>query len=308
MPIIPCLMGPTASGKSAVAMALAASLPLEIISVDSALVYRYMNIGTAKPTVEQRAQTPHHLVDILDPSESFSAGSFCRAASRAIEEVLQRQRIPLLVGGSMLYFHRLSAGVADLPAADPSVRAELQAQADSHGWSALHLKLQQVDPVAAARIHQHDTQRIQRALEIYHLTGKPISTLQAHNITRPYQFLNLIIEPCDRAVLHTRIENRLNTMFENDFIEEVEALYQRDDLHAQLPAMRCVGYRQVWQYLAGQCDYPRMRYTALTASRQLAKRQLTWLRRWPNGQRFSMEDSGLVETIRECCLHSLGGN
>ncbi len=276
-------MGPTASGKSRAASTLAGEFPIEIVSVDSALVYRGMDVGTAKPGLDERAAVPHHLIDILDPAESYSAARFRADAQRLIGEIRARGRIPLLVGGTMLYFKALREGLDALPVADAQIRATLDREAQAQGWPALHAELARLDAVTAARLAPNDSQRIQRALEVYRITGKPLSTLfkaGAHGGASGVsaRYLNLALEPSDRSVLHERIETRLDAMLEAGLVDEVRRLRQRGDLHADLPSMRCVGYRQVWQYLDGRIHALQMRGQALAATRQLAKRQLTWLR------------------------------
>lgn len=276
-----CIMGPTASGKTALAEHLAARLPVELVSVDSALVYRGMDIGTAKPKV------PHRLVDIADPAEPYSAQRFREDAECAIADITARGRTPLLVGGTMLYFRALFRGLSDLPAADAAVRARLDARARACGWAALHAELARVDPVAAARIHPHDPQRIQRALEVWELTGRPISELQqvAAQSAAPapgaptFRFHKLAVAPADRAELHWRIAERFREMVAAGFVEEVRRLKARGDLSADLPSMRAVGYRQIWRHLDGAYDLEEAVRLAVHATRQLAKRQLTWLRK-----------------------------
>jgi tRNA dimethylallyltransferase len=274
------LMGPTGAGKSAVALELAARLPLEIVSVDSAQVYRGMDIGTAKPDLAVRARIAHHLIDIRDPTQSYSAGEFLRDAGEAMREIWQRGRQPLLVGGTMLYFHALTAGLAELPPADEAIRADLEATARAHGWEFLHRELARVDPSAAARIRPSDPQRIQRALEVFRLTGEPISRLQARrsSLLAGVEVEELVLAPPERAALHRRIEARFAAMLAAGFLEEVRTLFERGDLTAEHPAMRAVGYRQAWRYWAGQCDLEEVTARAVAATRQLAKRQLTWLR------------------------------
>lgn len=277
------LMGPTASGKTDLAIELARALGGEIVSVDSALVYRGLDIGTAKPSPALRAEIPHHLVDILDPAEPYSAGRFRRDALAAMAQARGRGRIPILVGGTMLYFRALLRGLAELPGADPAVRATLDAQAVQRGWPALHAELARVDPAAAARIRPGDSQRIQRALEVWRLTGKPLSELQAAGAAQPegWQFLKLALAPPTRAALHVAIGARFEAMLAAGLLGEVEALYARGDLHAGLPAIRAVGYRQLWAHLAGDCELDRAIADAVTATRRLAKRQMTWLRAEP---------------------------
>ena len=291
-PPVICLMGPTASGKTALAMALYDALPCEIISVDSALVYRGMDVGTAKPTTEEQAKYPHRLIDIIDPSESYSAADFCRDALREIAEIRAQGKIPLLVGGTMMYFKSLIDGISPLPEASPEVRAQINEQAQTHGWEYLHNELQQVDPVSAERIHPNDPQRLTRALEVYRLTGNTLTQLTAiKGDTLQGDVLQFAIAPADRATLHQRIEQRFKQMIAQDFKQEVVKLKSRGDLHEDLPSIRCVGYRQMWQHLNGECDFDEMVFRGVCATRQLAKRQLTWLRSWPNLQRLDMEDS-----------------
>ncbi|MCX8048088.1 MAG: tRNA (adenosine(37)-N6)-dimethylallyltransferase MiaA [Methylohalobius sp.] len=279
-PLALLLMGPTASGKTELALQLARNLNGEIISVDSSLVYRGLDIGTAKPSIEVRAEVPHHLIDILDPVESYSAGRFVRDANSLIEEIAGCGKLPILVGGTMLYFHALLSGLAPLPAANQGVRQQIDEEAKKLGWPALHQKLAEVDPEAARRIHPNDAQRIQRALEVYFLTGRPMSVFWRREPGGRLAFhpIKVAVCPSDRAVLHRRIEQRFYAMLEAGLIEEVRSLYLRGDLHPGLPAIRSVGYRQVWAYLAGECDFAAMVHKAICATRQLAKRQLTWLR------------------------------
>lgn len=273
------LMGPTAAGKTALAVALAQNFNCEIISVDSALVYRQMNIGTAKPSAEILAIAPHRLIDLIDPSETYSVAQFRQDALQAITEIQQTGKIALLVGGSGLYFRSLQTGLAALPSAKASIRAELETQAQLIGWTGLHQQLAKIDPAAAARIHPHDPQRIQRALEVYYATGQTISSFyQQPSAALSIPAIKLILAPTERSLLHQQIEQRFDAMLAAGLIAEVEDLYQRGDLNLNLPALRAVGYRQVWQYLAGELNYTEMRYKAIVATRQLAKRQLTWLR------------------------------
>jgi tRNA dimethylallyltransferase len=275
------LMGPTGAGKSALALDLARKFSVEIISVDSAQVYRGMDIGTAKPDLATRRAIPHHLIDIRDPATSYSAGEFVRDASEAMEAVWRRGRQPLLVGGTMLYFHALSAGIAQLPEANLRVRGQIDAQAAATGWAAVHEELARVDPAAAARIHVNDPQRIQRALEVYRVTGQPITRLQQNRGTAfsGATVQEFVLAPLDRQQLHARIEARFEAMLAAGFLDEVRALRQRSDLSAEHPSMRAVGYRQAWKFLAGECRLDEAKQQAVAATRQLAKRQLTWLRR-----------------------------
>lgn len=282
---VACLLGPTASGKTAAALAFAARHPVEIVSVDSALVYREMDIGTAKPSAEERAAAPHHLIDIIDPADSYSAAQFRADALRLVGEIVARGNVPLLVGGTMLYYKALTQGLNDLPSADADVRAALDADAARDGWPALHARLAEVDPQTAARLAPNDSQRIQRALEVFMLSGKPMSALLAapriQDRETPYRFVPVALEPSDRAVLHKRIEARFDAMLAHGFIDEVRALRARGDLDLSMPSMRCVGYRQAWEYLDGACGYDEMRDKGIFATRQLCKRQLTWLRAMP---------------------------
>jgi tRNA dimethylallyltransferase len=277
------LMGPTGAGKTDAAIEIAARLPVEIISVDSAMVYRGLNIGSAKPPPDVLARCPHHLVDICDPSERYSAGEFLRDVVPLMQAIRARGRWPLLVGGTMLYFRALQSGMAKLPPADPAVRARVSAEAESIGWAAMHARLQQIDPQAAARIAPQDPQRIQRALEVYELTGRPISDWQqeALKTARPDDYLRLILAPPEKAALDARLSSRFDQMLENGFLEEVRSLHARGDLTGDLPALRSVGYRQLWQHLEGVCDLSTARELAVIATRQLAKRQYTWLRAEP---------------------------
>jgi tRNA dimethylallyltransferase len=276
------LLGPTASGKSAAAIKAAERLPLEIVSMDSALVYRGMDIGTAKPGAALRAQVPHHLIDIIDPDESYSAGRWREDATRTINDILKRKAIPLVVGGTMLYYRALSAGLDELPQADARIRAAIDADAARRGWPALHDELQKVDARTAERIAPNDAQRIQRALEVWRITGKPLSELQGvakEDLAFDLKGIALIPE---RAVLHERIAQRFDAMLRLGLIEEVRALRKKYRLNAALPSMRAVGYRQVWEYLEKKVDRTAMRERAIAATRQLAKRQLTWLRSFPD--------------------------
>ncbi len=279
-PPVVLLLGPTAAGKTAAALEIARHMPCEIVSVDSALVYRGMDLGTAKPSPEQRAQVAHHLIDILDPAQSYSAARFASDARALIAEIRARGRVPLLVGGTMLYARALTEGLHDLPDADPALRARLDAQALELGWPAMHMMLARLDPATAARLEPGDAQRIQRALELIELTGQPVSSLFAD---RPRaadlgQVLTIALEPSDRAALHRRIDSRLAAMFAAGLVDEVRGLRARGDLHPALPSMRCVGYRQVWEHLDGRYDAATTVARAAAATRQLAKRQLTWLR------------------------------
>jgi len=280
-PKIACLLGPTASGKTAAALAFAQRFPVEIISVDSALVYRGMDIGTAKPTEEERAIAPHHLIDIIDPTGAYSAAQFRNDALRLVAEIEARGRIPLLVGGTMLYYMALTRGLNELPEANPEVRAALDEEAMRDGWPALHARLAAVDLETAARLAPNDSQRIQRALEVFMLSGRALSTIlkdPKKNQDGEPEFVPIALEPSDRSVLHKRIEKRFDSMLAGGFVEEVERLRARGDLSPAMPSMRCVGYRQAWEYLDGLVDYTTMRDKGVFATRQLCKRQLTWLR------------------------------
>ncbi|MCI0749948.1 MAG: tRNA (adenosine(37)-N6)-dimethylallyltransferase MiaA [Nevskiales bacterium] len=296
------LMGPTASGKSSLVLALAEHLPLEIISVDSAQIYRGMDIGTAKPSPAVRKRIPHHLIDILDPRIPYSVAQFRRDALRHIDAVRARQRIPLLVGGSMLYFRALQKGLRELPPADVGVRTRLQAEAEHSGWPALHARLAVLDPARAAQLHPNDAQRIQRALEIIELTGRrsdeqhPISE-NAGGLSGPVIKLGLM--PADRGILHEQIRRRFLEMMEQGFLGEVANLRKRNDLHSDLPSMRAVGYRQLWQHLDGACDLDTAIARGIAATRQLAKRQLTWLRAEDGLRAFDPYRPDLPDRIRE---------
>lgn len=286
-PLAVAIMGPTASGKTAAALEVAQHIPAEIISVDSALVYRDMTVGTAKPTPKERSMVLHHLIDLIDPSESYSVSRFREDVFRLVREISQRGKLPLLVGGTMMYFKGLLAGLDDLPGADLDIRARLDEEAAREGWPALHQKLALLDPDTAARLQPNDSQRIQRALEIIELTGTPLSRLHTgrNNTELPFVLHTIALEPSDRSILHQRIATRFDHMLENDaLIDEVRALRNRKDLHLGLPSMRCVGYRQTWQYLDGEFDRKTLREKGIVATRQLAKRQLTWLRAMPERQ------------------------
>lgn len=278
------IIGPTASGKTRLALALSQQWPIEIISMDSALIYRTMDIGTAKPSLEEQALVRHHLIDILDPSERYSAADFIEDAKRLVDEIHQRGKLPVLVGGTMMYLHALEQGLAKLPVADPKTRDRLERDYKTDAL-ALHQRLAQVDSLAAQRIHHNDPQRLIRALEVFELTAKPLSQWQAEQAASDWSVnvLKVILMPEDRAQLHHHIEQRLQQMFAQGFLDEVGALYRRGDLNADMPAIRCVGYRQVWQYLQGDWDWEMAQQKALSATRQLAKRQITWLRKQTDG-------------------------
>jgi len=295
------LMGPTASGKTALAVQLAQQLNGEIISVDSALVFRGMDIGTAKPTAQERGGIPHHLIDILDPSEAYSTGQFRSQALALMADLTVRGKVPILVGGTMLYFNALSSGLAVLPAANPELRRRLDQELASLGKEALHQRLAAIDPKAAARIHPNDPQRVQRALEVYELSGQPLSDFFADTGPAiPYRILKLVVAPSDRAILHGIIAERFHQMLAQGLVEEVRALYQRGDLNAALPALRAVGYRQVWAYLHGDTDWQTMTEQAIAATRQLAKRQFTWLRKETEAEHLVTGDSALVSQALAC--------
>ncbi len=292
------LLGPTASGKTALATALYQTLPAELISVDSALIYRSMDIGTAKPTAAELELAPHHLIDIRDPAQSYSAADFRSDALRLIAEIQHRGNIPVLVGGTMLYFKALLEGISPLPEANDAVRQQLEQEAAVKGWARLHEELARVDPVSARRIHPNDPQRINRALEVYRISGRSLTELTAaKGEPFAYPVHQFAIAPDERAVLHQRIALRFMQMLEQGFEQEVRLLKQRPDLHLDLPSMRCVGYRQMWQYLDGACSYAEMTERGIAATRQLAKRQLTWLRSWPDLTWLS-SDAAMAENLQ----------
>lgn len=295
------IMGPTASGKTALAMSLIKHLPVELISVDSALIYRGMDIGTAKPTVQELAEAPHRLIDILDPTQAYSAADFRADALREMAEITSRNKIPLLVGGTMLYFKALLEGLSPLPQADATVRERIEKQAAEQGWSALHDQLREIDPVAANRIHPNDPQRLSRALEVFYISGKTLTELtKISGETLPYRVHQFAIAPTRREVIHQRIEERFSQMLSNGFEDEVRTLLARGDLHTDLPSIRCVGYRQMWSYLSGEFDYDEMVYRGVCATRQLAKRQMTWLRGWEEVEWLDSEkpDEALSRVIQ----------
>jgi tRNA dimethylallyltransferase len=281
-PVAYALLGPTASGKSGLALALAGKFPLEIVSVDSAQVYRGMDIGTAKPSAAERATVPHHLIDLIDPVERYSAGRFRDDAIRAVAGVHARGRIPLLVGGTMLYYRALAQGMDALPNADAALRAQIDAEASDKGWPALHAELAKVDPKSAARIKPGDSQRIQRALEVWRLTKRPLSELQLGSANQlPFELKSFALVPQDRAELHQRIAERFDAMLKAGLVDELKALRSKFELDAELPSMRCVGYRQAWEFLEKKISVKELREAGVAATRQLAKRQLTWLRSLP---------------------------
>ena len=297
------LMGPTASGKTALSVAMAQAMNAEIISVDSALVFKAMDIGTAKPTEAERGGIVHHLIDILDPSEAFSTGQFRNRALELMADITARGKLPILVGGTMLYFSALTQGLAQLPEADPEIRQRLDQQLQKIGKQAMHERLAAVDPVAAARIHMNDPQRVQRALEVYEISGKPLTSFfQAdEGEDLPYAYTKIIIEPKQRHSLHDKIAERFKLMLAQGLIDEVEALRQRDDLDESMPSIRCVGYRQVWSYLQGEYDFAEMQEKGIAATRQLAKRQLTWLRKEQPDLRLFSEDGDLLAQVLNYC-------
>ena len=303
LPALVALAGPTASGKSAASLVLAQALDAEIVSVDSALVYRGMDIGTAKPTAAERALVPHHLVDLRDPTESYSAAEFAADAQRAIADIRARGRRVVLAGGTMLYFKALFEGLDAMPPADPQLRADIEAQAARDGWPALHAQLARVDPVTAARLAPHDAQRIQRALEVFRASGQPLSHFHQRSTRapalQPDRFLSL--EPTDRAWLHARIAQRFDAMLAAGFLDEVRRLRARGDLHAGLPSMRCVGYRQAWEALEGQAPLASVRERGIAATRQLAKRQLTWLRSMPQRTVIACDAPDAIAQVLRAC-------
>ena len=306
LPPAVCLMGPTAAGKTDLAVTLVEQLPMDIISVDSVMVYRGMDIGSAKPDSETLTRAPHRLIDIRDPVEAYSAAQFREDALREMTKISSEGRIPLLVGGTMLYFRALLSGLSSLPSADAEIRTRLEAEAEVEGWASLHRRLADVDADAAARIHPNDPQRIQRALEVYELTGVPLSELQHQQQVDqplPYRIIKLAVAPAERSVLHQRIAQRFEQMLGEGLVEEVESLRQRGDLHLDLPALRAVGYRQVWEFLEGDIDYTEMVERGIIATRQLAKRQFTWLRSEPS---LTLLDS-LDGRLRDKALKYLDG-
>ncbi|MEW5249548.1 tRNA (adenosine(37)-N6)-dimethylallyltransferase MiaA [Microbulbifer sp. 2201CG32-9] len=304
------LLGPTACGKTDLAMALCERLPLELISVDSTLVYRGLDIGSAKPTPAELARHPHRLIDICDPAEAYSAGRFRRDALAAMGEVVAAGKTPLLVGGTMLYFRALLEGMAELPPADPALRAEIEARAQREGWPALHRELQRIDPELAAQLHPNHSARIERGLEVFRLTGQPLSVLRRRQaqggVRDSFNLRQLALLPRDRELLHARIESRFQQMLERGFVAEVTSLRDRGDLCEELPAIRSVGYRQVWQFLEGRLSRDQMLQAGIAATRQLAKRQLTWLRRWPDLVRiYIQKEDGRVRKNDEILAEAL---
>ncbi|MCG8671438.1 MAG: tRNA (adenosine(37)-N6)-dimethylallyltransferase MiaA [Pseudomonadales bacterium] len=290
-------MGPTASGKTALAIELIKQAPFEIISVDSALIYRDMDIGSAKPDAETLKAAPHRLIDFLDPAETYSAGDFREDALREMADITASGKIPLLVGGTMMYFKILKEGMAELPAADAEIRAQIETEAEAEGWPAVHAKLAVVDPETAQRLHPTDPQRVQRALEVYRISGKPLSQWHKEQQAQelPYRLCEFAICPKDRKILHERIALRFHQMIEQGFKAEVEALFNRGDLDPKLPSMRAVGYRQMWDCLDGKLSYDEMIERGIIATRQLAKRQITWLRGWQDLHWLDSEDPKILE-------------
>jgi len=302
------LMGPTASGKTPLALVLARTLPMEIISVDSAQIYRGMDVGTAKPSLSEREAVPHHLIDVIAPTETYSAARFRADALRLMKEITARERIPLLVGGTMLYFKALREGLSELPESDDGVRAAVEAEAAARGWPALHSELARIDPATAARLKPHDAQRIERALEVYRLSGEPMSKLlgRGKHGAPPFRLVELALVPSSRAALHGRIEERFDAMLERGLLEEVRALRRRYALRPGLPSMRCVGYRQAWQHLEREIDRRELRERGIAATRQLAKRQLTWLRSMPEVEIFDCLDPALAEKSADFARGAVG--
>ena len=299
LPLALFLMGPTASGKTELAIRLRQKYPIEIISVDSALIYKGMDIGTAKPDAREQELAPHRLIDILDPSESYSAADFRRDALKEMNDIVAEGKIPLLVGGTMLYYKALLEGLSPLPAADPEIRQQIEKEAIELGWDALHEQLKAIDPVSAERIHPNDPQRLSRALEVYRISGKTLTELtKTKGEPLPFRVKQFAIAPKERAELHRRIELRFEKMVENGFEDEMKALYARKDLHPDLPSIRCVGYRQMWDYLDGNCTLDEAIFRGVCATRQLAKRQITWLRSWDDLTWLDSENIDLAfETV-----------
>ena len=300
------LLGPTASGKSRLAMLLAEALPIEIVSVDSGQIYRGMDIGTAKPSAAERRAVAHHLIDLVDPTERYSAGRFRNDGIAAVEEILERGRIPLLVGGTMLYYRALAQGLDALPPADPLIRAQLDAEAAKRGWRAMHAALAAVDPATARRLAPNDSQRIERALEVFRATGQPLSAFHtAPRSVLPFRLASFALIPSDRARLHARIAERFDAMLQAGLVDEVQVLRKRYALHAGLPSMRCVGYRQVWEFLDGAHDPRELRDRGIFATRQLAKRQLTWLRAMAEIEPFDCFAADLAPRLAQAARRAL---
>ncbi|OLQ86011.1 tRNA (adenosine(37)-N6)-dimethylallyltransferase MiaA [Vibrio ponticus] len=306
LPLALFLMGPTASGKTDLAIRLRQKYPVEIISVDSALIYKGMDIGTAKPDADELALAPHRLIDILDPTESYSAADFRRDAIREMNEIVAQGKIPLLVGGTMLYYKALLEGLSPLPAANPEIRKQIEQEALTHGWDVLHDQLREIDPVSAERIHPNDPQRLSRALEVYRISGKTLTELtKTKGESLPFNVKQFAIAPKDRAELHRRIELRFEKMMDAGFEQEMRALYAREDLHPDLPSIRCVGYRQMWDYLDGNCTLDEAIFRGVCATRQLAKRQITWLRSWDN---LTWLDSENIEQALETVSNAVASD
>lgn len=299
-PLAVFIMGPTATGKTDLAIALAEELPMDIISVDSAMVYRGMDIGSAKPDAQTLVRAPHRLIDICDPAEAYSAGRFRDDALVEMQQITSGGRFPLLVGGTMLYFRALQQGIADLPDADPEIRRQLDQQASDMGWKAMHQRLQKIDPESALRIHPNDPQRIQRALEVYEISGKTMTEFWREQgaDALAYRRVKIALMPPDRIELRSMITRRFDTMLDAGLVEEVEALYRRNDLSAELPAIRAVGYRQIWAMLAGEYDFETMREKAINATAQLAKRQMTWLRKEDDCNFFNPKSVKLLNMLK----------
>jgi tRNA dimethylallyltransferase len=298
-PTVLFLMGPTASGKTELAIRLATECDCEIISVDSALIYKQMDIGTAKPTIKELNKAPHALVNIIDPLDAYSAGDFRDDAIRLMLDITKRGKTPLLVGGTMLYYKALVDGLSPLPSADVVIREALEKEALQFGWQHLHDQLSEIDPVSAKRIHVNDPQRLSRAIEVFQISGKSMTELtQIKSDPLPYNFQQFAIAPTEKKVLHERIERRFNLMLESGFEQEVERLRERGDLHLDLPSMRCVGYRQMWEYMDGKMDHQEMIFRGVVATRQLAKRQMTWLRGWKSP--ITWLESGNENNFYEC--------
>jgi len=306
------VMGPTASGKTALAIALAKHLPVELINVDSAQVYRQMNIGSAKPDAATLVAAPHRLIDVRDPLDAYNAADFLIDARREMEDIRSCGKIPLLVGGSMMYFKILLDGLSDMPEADREIRRDIEQHAAEFGWPSLYQELEQIDPQTAARLHPNHSQRIQRALEVYRITGVPMSVLLAQpsvgGLKDAFQVHQISLLPHNRALLHQRIERRFHRMMAQGFVAEVEVLYRRGDLNPDLPAIRSVGYRQLWDYCAGSCSLEESVERGIIATRQLAKRQITWLRNWPDATEIAVDDGDQyysLEYIYDQCLKKL---
>ena len=298
------IMGPTASGKTDLAVELCKYLPVEIVNVDSAQIYRGMDIGTAKPDKQTLELAPHRLMSFCDPAQSYSAAQFASDAQREMADIVANNKVPMLVGGTMLYFKVLLEGLAELPEADEEVRNQIQKQADTDGWPSLHKELQQIDPPTADRLHPNHSQRIQRAIEVYRITGKPLSELQKQSqsgMEDVFDIKQFALIPNNRELLHQRIEDRFHAMMRLGFAAEVKALYERGDLNATLPSIRSVGYRQLWDYFDGNCSLSQAVDRAVIASRQLAKRQLTWLRSWPKAQHISIESENHSYNTKDLC-------